>query len=40
MTGAKARQLLGWSPRTSEEAIAATGESLVRLGLVKSAGSN
>lgn len=28
----KAKRLLGWSPRTNEEAIVATGESLVRLG--------
>jgi nucleoside-diphosphate-sugar epimerase len=33
-THAKARQMLGWSPRPNEEAILATGESLVRLGLV------
>ena len=33
----KARPLLGWQPRTSEEAIVATAESLIRLGLVKSA---
>jgi nucleoside-diphosphate-sugar epimerase len=31
----KARRLLGWSPRSREDAIAATGESLLRLGLVK-----
>ncbi len=31
----KARRLLGWSPRTSEEAIVATAESLLKLGLVK-----
>jgi nucleoside-diphosphate-sugar epimerase len=30
----KARTLLGWAPRSNEEAIVATGESLVRLGLV------
>ena len=30
----KARRLLGWSPRSSEEAIVAAAESLVRLGLV------
>ena len=30
----KARRLLGWSPRSREEAIVATGESLVKLGLV------
>lgn len=30
----KAKRVLGWTPRTNEEAIVATGESLVRLGLV------
>jgi dihydroflavonol-4-reductase len=30
----KARRLLGWSPRTNEDAVVATGESLVKLGLV------
>ena len=34
-TGAKARDLLGWSPRSNEEMIVATAESLIRLGLVK-----
>jgi len=34
VTGEKARRLLGWSPRSSEEAIVATAESLIRLGLV------
>ena len=34
-TGAKARNLLGWSPRGNEEMIVATAESLIRLGLVK-----
>ncbi|MBR0874574.1 aldehyde reductase [Bradyrhizobium tropiciagri] len=34
-TGAKARDLLGWSPRGNEEMIVATAESLIRLGLVK-----
>lgn len=34
-TSEKARRLLGWSPRTREEAIVATAESLIRLGLVK-----
>ena len=29
----KARRALGWAPRTNEEAIVATAESLVRLGL-------
>jgi nucleoside-diphosphate-sugar epimerase len=31
----KARRLLGWSPRSNQEAIVATGKSLVRLGLLK-----
>ncbi len=31
----KARRLLGWSPRSREEAIIATAESLVELGLLK-----
>jgi nucleoside-diphosphate-sugar epimerase len=30
-----ARNVLGWQPRSSEEAIVATAESLVRLGLLK-----
>ncbi|MDR3528065.1 MAG: aldehyde reductase [Rhizomicrobium sp.] len=33
-TSDKAQNLLGWRPRSAAEAIAATGESLVRLGLV------
>jgi len=36
-TGDKARRLLGWNPRTREDAIVATAESLVRLGLLKDA---
>jgi dihydroflavonol-4-reductase len=36
-TGEKARRLLGWSPRSPEEAIVAAAESLVRLGLVRNA---
>jgi dihydroflavonol-4-reductase len=31
----KARQLLGWTPRSNQDAILATAESLVRLGLLK-----
>lgn len=31
----KARTLLGWTPRTNEEAIMASAESLVRFGLIK-----
>lgn len=37
-TSEKARRLLGWSPRSREDAIVATAESLVRLGLLKSSG--
>ena len=35
-SSAKARDLLGWSPRPPDEAIVAAAESLVELGLVKS----
>ncbi len=35
-TSIKARRVLGWAPRSSEEAIVATAESLGRLGLLKS----
>jgi dihydroflavonol-4-reductase len=35
VTNAKARQVLGWAPRSNDEAIVATGESLLRLGLLK-----
>jgi len=34
-TNEKARRLLAWSPRSNEESLAATAESLVRLGLLK-----
>ena len=34
-TGAKARRLLGWTPRSSEEAIIASAESLLDLNLLK-----
>jgi nucleoside-diphosphate-sugar epimerase len=34
-TSAKAQQVLGWMPRAVEDAVAATAESLVRLGLLK-----
>jgi dihydroflavonol-4-reductase len=30
-----ARKVLGWEPRSSEEAIVATAESLLQLGLLK-----
>ena len=36
-TSEKARRLLGWAPRSREEAIVATAASLIRLGLVKAA---
>lgn len=36
-TSAKAQRLLGWSPRSREEALLATAESLARLGLLKRA---
>lgn len=36
-TNAKAKRLLGWAPRSNEESIVATAESLVRLGLLKGA---
>jgi nucleoside-diphosphate-sugar epimerase len=34
-TNAKARRMLGWAPRSSQEAIVATAESLLRLGLLR-----
>lgn len=34
-TSEKARRLLGWSPRSREDALVAAAESLVRLGLLK-----
>ncbi|HEX4329269.1 MAG TPA: aldehyde reductase [Burkholderiales bacterium] len=34
-SNAKARRVLGWVPRSNEEAVLATGESLARLGLLK-----
>ena len=33
-TNEKARRVLGWNPRSKEDALAATGQSLVRLGVV------
>jgi dihydroflavonol-4-reductase len=36
-SGEKARRVLGWDPRSNEDAIVATAESLQRLGLVKKA---
>ena len=34
-TSDKARRLLGWAPRSREDALVATAESLIRLGLLK-----
>jgi nucleoside-diphosphate-sugar epimerase len=34
-TNDKARRVLGWAPRSNEESVEATAESLVRLGLLK-----
>ncbi|MGE3248946.1 MAG: SDR family oxidoreductase [Hyphomonadaceae bacterium] len=34
-SGEKARRVLGWNPRSNEEAIVATAESMVALGLLK-----
>src|SRR5262245_6062431 len=34
-TGEKARRLLGWQPRSNEDCLIATAESLMRLGLLK-----
>jgi len=34
-TSEKARRVLGWSPRSNEDAVVATAESLLRFGLVK-----
>ena len=36
-TNEKARRVLGWAPRSNEECVVATAESLVRLGLLKGA---
>jgi dihydroflavonol-4-reductase len=33
-TSEKAKRMLGWAPRSREQAIVATAESLVRLGLL------
>jgi nucleoside-diphosphate-sugar epimerase len=35
VTAEKARRVLGWSPRSNEEVIVATAESLIALGMVK-----
>jgi len=36
-TSEKARRLLGWNPRPPQETLVATGESLLKLGLLKGA---
>jgi len=36
-SGEKARRMLGWAPRSNEEAIVATAQSLVRLGMAGAA---
>jgi dihydroflavonol-4-reductase len=36
LSGAKARTVLGWTPRGNEEIVLATADSLLKLGLVKS----
>jgi nucleoside-diphosphate-sugar epimerase len=35
VTNEKAKRLLGWQPRSNEDAIVASAESLIRLGLLK-----
>jgi len=37
-SNAKARSVLGWTPRSSEDALVASAESLLRFGLVKNQG--
>lgn len=39
LTNEKARNVLGWTPRSNEEAIISTAESLIRLGLVRGSGN-
>jgi dihydroflavonol-4-reductase len=34
-TSEKAKRVLGWAPRSREESIVATAESLLRLGLLR-----
>lgn len=34
-TNAKAKRVLGWAPRSNEECVVATAESLIKLGLLK-----
>jgi len=37
-TNVKAKRMLGWAPRSNEEAIVATAESMLQLGLLKDSG--
>jgi nucleoside-diphosphate-sugar epimerase len=39
-TSEKAMRVLGWTPRSAEEAVVASAESLVRLGLLNDSASN
>jgi nucleoside-diphosphate-sugar epimerase len=39
-TNEKARKVLGWIPRSNEEAIISTAESLIALGLVRHSGKS
>jgi len=39
-TSAKAQRLLGWKPRSREDALVATAESLMRLGLLNTPGGD
>lgn len=39
-SNAKARNVLGWTPRSNEDSIVATAESMVRLGLLKDSANN
>jgi nucleoside-diphosphate-sugar epimerase len=37
-TSEKAQRVLGWRPRSREDSVVATAESMIRLGLLKSSG--
>ena len=39
-SNAKARRVLQWAPRSNDESLLATADSLVRLNLVKNSGGN
>ena len=38
-TSEKAQRVLGWTPRSREDSVVATAESMIRLGLLKSRGN-